>query len=178
MKKWYVVQTKSTQTEIALENLSAQKIRTFYPLMFEERVRKGLTVNVITPLFKGYVFVQFDINHTAWRRIAGTKGVIQLLTATEDNCISVPKGFVEELIKQADKKGLLALPQVCKIVAQFTKGQTLCITSGIFKGYHGICEKLMQDSAILIMALLNGQHRLTLPLAALALYTPQEVTVR
>ena len=60
MSKWYVVLTKPKQEERAEEHLAAQDREVFLPRVQLEKMRKGKRVDVVEPLFPGYLFVNVE----------------------------------------------------------------------------------------------------------------------
>ena len=165
MKRWYVVQLKSKQEELAEDSLVDQGFQVYYPKIIEARRYKGEQVNVMVPLFAGYMFVRFDIDADRWRAIAHTKGVYNLLTATEDRCTALPQGFIEELIKQ-EKDGVVAENTAVQHLRDFVIGEELQIDNGVFKGFSGICERVNKDRVVILLSLLGGNTKVELPKAS------------
>lgn len=100
MKRYYVVSLKSGEEDTAIDNLKRQGFIVYRPMLHTIKTIRGKAQQTIVPMFDGYMFVKFDIDKDMWRCISGTKGVYELLTATEDKCSPVPVGFVESLRKQ------------------------------------------------------------------------------
>jgi len=76
---WYVVQTKPNLEARVQRELENQLIPSYLP---RERVRKrhvGRMVEAMEPLFRGYLFVAFDVNTERWKQINTTKGVLSIL---------------------------------------------------------------------------------------------------
>ena len=60
------------------------------------------------PLFPGYIFVELDLDRSAWRSITGTFGVVQLVS-TGERPAPVPAGVFEEITARAGSDGLIEL---------------------------------------------------------------------
>ena len=76
---WYVVQTKPNVEALVQRELESQLIPSYLP---RERIRKrhvGRTVEAMEPLFRGYLFVAFDVHAERWKQINTTKGVLTIL---------------------------------------------------------------------------------------------------
>lgn len=144
--KWYVVQTKSNQEDIAAFNLSRLELQIINPKLKEERMAWGCLKTVTKPLFAGYIFAKFNAPkylHT----IQYTRGVKQILRfgmtilPVEDEIIQniqarlTPDGYVE--IK---KKSLIA-------------GTQVTIDEGPFNGLNGIFEREMSDRKRVVILL-------------------------
>lgn len=178
MRKWYVIQLKHKQQDLAETNLMNQGFKVYHPEMIEVRQRKGQPINVIVPLFAGYMFVRFDIDKDRWRAIGNTKGVHSLLTATEHSVCPLPKHFVEDLMKQRDKTGMLPTEKAYAVVREFLIGQQLQVDSGIFKGFTGILEALNKGRFVVLLSLLGAKKRVELSKIDVSHCTSTEVTVR
>ena len=56
--RWFVVQTKPRQEQIALDNLSRQGYHSYLPRLCQQKRRRDQWHTVVEPLFPGYLFVQ------------------------------------------------------------------------------------------------------------------------
>lgn len=74
MLPWFVIRTGYQQEQRVSSLLAARRINTFLPLIkTEERLRNGLLVDRLKPLFTRYLFVQSSWKHSVSVRY--TKGV-------------------------------------------------------------------------------------------------------
>lgn len=163
MSKWYVVLTKPKQEERAEEHLRAQGGGVFLPRIQLERMRKGKRVEVIEPLFPGYLFVNVKGCEQLVGSIRSTRGVRQLL-----------KFGIEPLeIKQVliDDLRLRCYRQIGDLVNKqsvFEPGQQVEIISGPLKDYQAIFKQFDGEMrAIILLNLLNQQQELLVELEQL-----------
>lgn len=163
MKRYYVIAVKSGEEQTALFNLREQGFVVFNPLVLIRRVVRGVTVEQKVPLFAGYMFVKFDIARDRWRAVAHTKGVYQLITATNERCSPLPKGFVENLRRRCVGGCLIAEAQAVAVIRQFTVGDQVFVNSGVMEGLEGKVLKINKNSVTIIAALLNRSNLLSLP---------------
>lgn len=163
MKRWYVVKLRYKQEQVAEDNLNNQGFENYIPCMLEVRTRKGENINVLVPLFPGYMFVRFDTERDRWRAICSTKGVAQLLTCRDDVVFPLPKGFVEDLMAKENKLGYLQLPSAEETLREFVIGDELQIDNGVFAGFSGICERVKKDRVSLLLSLLSGKTIVEFP---------------
>lgn len=148
---WYVVHTKPNQESRAADNLRRQGFTVFLPVLQIERLQRGKLRLVEEPLFKRYLFVQFDAAHSAWHVIRSTLGVSALLR-TGGQLTYVPPSVIEALMQQ---------PNITK--AMFAPGETLRVTDGPFRDLQVVFE--LQDGAqraIVLVELLNKMQRIAL----------------
>jgi len=171
MTKWYVVLTKPKQEERAEEHLIAQGGEVFLPRLQLEKMRKGKRVDVIEPLFPGYLFVNVEGCEQLIGSIRSTRGVRQLLKfgveplEIQNSIISdLRNRCYSQIENQSDgsKEGSLDKQAV------FKQGQMVEVTSGPFKDYQAIFKQFDGETrAIILLNLLNQQQELLVELEQL-----------
>ena len=77
--KWYAVQTKSRQENVAKQNLANQGFSVFLPTLRVPVKRRGKWSLKIEPLFAGYLFLELDLGIQNTSSIRSTRGVIKLV---------------------------------------------------------------------------------------------------
>lgn len=175
-KRWYVVQVKTKHESIALSNLANQNFNAYCPMLRERKMTRGKLDWIILPMFAGYMFVEFDLDKDRWRSIGGTRGVMRVLTATEDKATALPKGFVEQLMASHDDEGFLPTRKAEKAVLEFTVGQAVEVKEGVFAGYTGTCQRIKKDTISVLLSLLNHKTVIEFPkILALPVITDREV---
>jgi transcriptional antiterminator RfaH len=161
MKRWYVVQTQTRAEERARFNLERQGFRTYLPRYKRERRHARRRDVVKAPLFPGYIFVELDLDRSAWRSVNGTFGVVQLVSNGERPA-PVPAGIVEEINARAGSDGLIEL-----LPPPLRKGQPLQIVSGALAECRGFFERMAdRDRVVLLLDLLGRKVRVEAPVAA------------
>ncbi|MES9905389.1 MAG: transcription/translation regulatory transformer protein RfaH [Sedimenticola sp.] len=161
MDRWYAVQTKPSQEQVAYENLGHQGYRCFFPKCSKWRTRRRRRYLSVEALFPGYLFVSLDLGHTNIGPIRSTRGVSKLVRFGS-RINAVPQPVMRALIEQVDDKGVL--PQV---LDDFTPGQQVCIEDGPFAGCTAMFQaKSSEERVILLLSLLGGERRVTLPAAS------------
>ncbi len=171
MSKWYVVLTKPKQEERAEEHLRMQGGEVFLPRIQLEKMRKAKRVEVLEPLFPGYLFVNVEGCESLVGSIRSTRGVRQLLkfgiepleiqsaliSDLRNRCYSQIENQIENYQEgSADKQTV------------FKQGQAVEITSGPFKDYQAIFKQFDGEArAILLLNLLNQQQELLVELEQL-----------
>jgi transcriptional antiterminator RfaH len=147
MKRWHLIYTKSRQEELALANLKNQHYEAYLPLITKEKISRGKKILTKEPMFPSYLFVRLrNDGQQGWSPIRSTRGVSHLvsfggsLAALDDEVIA-------SLAKKLDKDPL---------VKAFTKGDTVQIVDGPFRGLEAIFSTF------------NGEERATLLLSFMA----------
>lgn len=166
--RWYVVQSKQKQEYEAAKQLENQNFAVYIPQTLLKKTVRGKPVQVPTPLFPSYLFVQFDITKDRWRKICGTRGVQQLVTATDESVSPLPRCLVEDMMLEADDLGYLSIKKADEIVADYRPGDHLEVVGGVFQGLSGTCESVKKDRVFVLLALLSGNTRVELPSSMVA----------
>jgi transcriptional antiterminator RfaH len=171
MTKWYVVLTKPKQEERAEEHLQAQGGEVFLPRIALEKVRKGKRVEVIEPLFPGYLFVNVAGCEQLVASIRSTRGVRQLLKFGIEP-LEVDDGLITDLrsrcYKQIEKQIENQNENSLERKGVFKQGQKVEVTSGPFKDYQAIFKQFDGETrAIILLNLLNQQQELLVELEQL-----------
>jgi transcriptional antiterminator RfaH len=163
MTKWYVVLTKPKQEERAEEHLRAQGGEVFLPRIQLERMRKRKRVEVIEPLFPGYMFVNVEGCEQLVGSIRSTRGVRQLLKFGIE-----PLEIKEALINDLRHRCYSQIEDLVGKQSVFESGQQVEITSGPFKDYQAIFKQYDGEMrAIILLNLLNQQQELLVELEQL-----------
>jgi len=77
--RWYCGQARTGQVFTARDHLIRQEFEVLVPLT----VRRTVAGLAFPPLLGNYFLVRFDLARPGWRRISGTRGVVQLFPTTE-----------------------------------------------------------------------------------------------
>jgi len=166
MRKWYVVNTRSKEENLATSELLAQGFVVFCPKYLVQRTNKktGMNDQTIHPLFPSYIFVRLDVaKDTHWPSINGTRGVVGLVGYTPPAYLApVAKGCIEALLKRADKAGIVPLEQAVKQVMAFAAGMRVKIVEGQFAGQLATYCNQKENRILLLISLLGKQTVLIL----------------
>lgn len=171
MTKWYVVLTKPKQEERAEEHLIAQGGEVFLPLLQLEKVRKGKRVDVIEPLFPGYLFVNVEGCEQLISSIRSTRGVRQLLKFG-NKPLEIQKTLISDLrgrcYSQIENQSDSSQEGRLDKQAVFKQGQVVEVNSGPFKDYQAIFKQFDGEArAIILLNLLSYQQELLVELEQL-----------
>lgn len=161
-QRWYVANTKPRLEQYAAENLMRQGFGVFYPRYLKTIVKNSKPIRVVLPLYPSYIFVLFDLQKDHWTKIYGTRGVVQLLCASEDRVSPVPCGFVEDLMKTCGKDGYISIDLEAKLIEDYAVGSQLEVVDGPFKGNIGVCAGSAGGRVRLFMTLLSRQVKISL----------------
>lgn len=144
MHNWYVVAAQPGRESLAQTHLARQEFITFVPRR-TRTVRHARRVrDIAAPLFPGYLFVMLDPAAVRWRSINGTIGV-RYLIAAGDNPLPLPHGFVEELQRLSDEKGVVSFAPSLKI------GERVAVMAGPFAGHVGRLARLDDKGRVRVL---------------------------
>ena len=163
MEHWYAVHTKARDEKLAEENLQRQGFATFLPRIKASKRRRGRWLEVIEPLFPGYLFARLDLLIQDSSPIRSTRGVLGLVRFGGDPA-PVPPGLVEQLMAaKADDVGVVRQEQL------FQAGDRVEIITGPFAGLPAsILAETGKERVELLLELLGratkvviSRHQLT-----------------
>lgn len=114
VEHWYVAQLRPNQLARATSNLERQNYATFMPKRPEAKRHGRRCVQVLSPLFPGYIFVQIAPDQS-WREIASTYGVLRLVMRSAHEPQPVPQDLMEALFVQTDPEGVFVSKEALNI---------------------------------------------------------------
>lgn len=135
--KWYVIKTKPLQEEKAFLNLSMQGIEVYFPKILKRFWRKGKKLELLKPLFPGYLFAKFSVE-THYRKVNYTRGVSKIVSFG-----NYPIPLEEEeikIIKSKEENGVIKLED-----RNFSEGEAIRVVKGPFNGLEGVFVKELDD---------------------------------
>lgn len=77
-KNWYLMQMKPNQHHRGLNNLLGQGYECYSPDIKVRKLKNGKRVEIIEPLFPGYVFIKLQRNCN-WFSVGSTRGVAKFI---------------------------------------------------------------------------------------------------
>ena len=147
---WYVIRIKPHQERLAEFHLKHRCIETFLPLLKMEKIIRRQNKTVVEPLFPGYLFARFDMNHQ-YRAVNFSRGVLNVVEFGSKP--AEVSGALIEGIKSRMNDGY-----VIPSTERFHQGQIVHITGGPLAGLEAVFVKELKE-----------QHRVLLLLRALGL---------
>ena len=162
-----MVLTKPKQEKRAEEHLVAQGGEVLLPCVQLEEMRKGKNVDVIEPLFLGYLFVNVEGCEQLVGSIRSARGVRQLLRFGLEP-LEVRAGIISDLRSRCYGPPDNQAGDFVNNRAVFQQGQKVEVAKGPFKDYQAIFEQFNGERrAIILLNLLNQQQELLVELELL-----------
>lgn len=147
-ERWFCVETQSNRENTARQHLEDQDFEVFLPEYIRVVTHARRRVRKKSPLYPGYLFVQFDPDARPSSSIDGTRGVLRLIrTANSLRPVPLPVGLVEDLIQQAGLTPDCVIrpkgkdPDACP----YEPGETLRVKDGAFTGFAGRMERIESE---------------------------------
>jgi len=138
MENWYVIQTKPKKEQEADSYLSTKGVEIFSPLIEAFSMRNGRVGKELKPLFPGYIFGNFDLEHNyplvRWAR--GVKSVLGF----GGYPVPISNGVVEIIRGRTDMQGIVRIKQ------DYKPNDVIRIKTGPMKDLLGIFERWMSDN--------------------------------
>ncbi len=163
MNRWYAVQTKSRQEQIARENLVRQEFRVHLPLIrMAKKRRRGRWQTVTEALFPGYLFVELDLLIQNAAPIRSTRGVLGLVRCGVTP-LPVPPALMEQLL--AASNGDEALIDAESFIKP---GDRVELVEGPMAGLTAIVqEKTSEKRVLLLLDLLGRKNKVVVDIQQL-----------
>lgn len=150
MNQWYLLQLKPNSHRIAERNLNRQGFKTFLPMQEVTRRKASHFVNDLKPLFPGYMFVSFDTEIDAWRKINSTMGVSRLVSFGSEPK-ALPTQLVSGLMMRCDENGKLLPPNTLR------EGDSVELLTGPFAKFVATVDSIDPEQRIWVIMDYMGQ---------------------
>ncbi len=149
---WFIVSAKPKQEFLAEQSLRALGANTYLPLYLKKIKKEKERIEIITPLFGGYLFAQFSVVDL-FHKVRYTRGVKNVLGNNE--CLWTITNQKVEDIKNRENNGLVTLfPRE----VQFKNGDKIMIDEGAFDGWEGVFYEELPDCERAIIMLTNVSY--------------------
>lgn len=155
---WFVAMVKPNAIAIAKTHLDRQHFPNFAPMRLETRHRRNRHDTRPRPLFPGYVFIQFDPESAAWRKINSTRGITRLVLDNPSKPKPLPWQFIAGMRSRCDAEGVL------KEIEEIKKGDQIRVISGPFADFVSKVEHVDEDNRIrVLLSIMSQEIHVNLP---------------
>jgi transcriptional antiterminator RfaH len=158
---WCCARLESNRENVAQHFLKLAGYETYIPKMREQRVRRHRRIEVVAPLFPAYGFIMIA---QQWHSARWSIGVTAIIMDGEAPA-KVPDQVIDE-IRRREVRGAVELPKLPGMKA----GDRVRVLGGPFQGQLGLYAGMRPHARVeVLLALLGGQQRVTLPRASVEL---------
>jgi transcriptional antiterminator RfaH len=148
-KAWFIVNTKPKQEFVAEKNLKCLGVEAYLPVYFKKVKKNKEKLEVIAPLFSGYLFANFSINKF-YHKVKYTRGV-KMVLGNNEYLWTIDHDRIAD-IQSREKNGVVILK---KGIELFSRGDKILIDEGAFDGWEGIFYEELPDRERAIIMLTN-----------------------
>lgn len=149
---WFIISTKPKQEFLAEQALKSMGANVYLPLYFKKIKKNKEKVEVISPLFSGYLFAQFSVVDM-YHKIRYTRGVKSVLGNNE--CLWTISSKKIDDIRSREDNGIVSMK---KSDDKFKSGDRICIDEGDFDGWEGVFYEELPDNERAIIMLTNVSY--------------------
>jgi len=146
---WYVINTKPRQEFVAERNLKMLGAQVYLPIYFKSVKKYKEKLEVVSPLFTGYLFAQFSVDKL-YHSVIYTRGV-KCVLGTRDCLWTIEPDKVQD-IRHREDNGVVVLQRSWN---RFEKGDKILIDEGEFDGWEGIFFEELPDKQRAVIMLTN-----------------------
>lgn len=147
---WAVVNTQPNRELLAVRNLTRQDFTVYCPKIRKTIRHARRSVQVLRPLFPGYVFVRVSADRRYWRPVLSTPGVRSVVRCG-DYISTLDDSFIVSL--QSRETG----GNVVKAAPEHYLGQQVKISGGAFDGIVTTIIELDEPDRIAVLIDLVGR---------------------
>jgi transcriptional antiterminator RfaH len=148
-KAWFIVNTKPKQEFVAEKNLKCLGVEAYLPVYFKKVKKNKEKLEVIAPLFSGYMFANFSINKF-YHKVKYTRGV-KMVLGNNEYLWTIGHDRIAD-IQSRENNGVVILK---KGIERFSRGDKILIDEGAFDGWEGIFYEELPDRERAIIMLTN-----------------------
>ena len=161
--RWYAVHTRSRHERKVCAELTRRSFEAYLPEYRVRSRRKDRRMQILRPLFPGYLFVRTPL--TAFQRIAilRTKSVVRIV-GTGHKPVPVPETEVDSV------RILLANGTDAAPTGALARGRPVLVTEGPLAGVVGVLEEVNKNKIIVLVELVGRAVSATLDTQAVVPY--------
>lgn len=141
-----MIQTKSSQEDLAAFNLSRLDLEILNPKLKEEKSVWGNSKSTLKPLFAGYIFAKFNADKY-FHTIQYTRGVKRILHFGM-SLFPVEEDIIQSIQSRINKEGFIEVKKKA-----LSAGSKVLIKDGPMSGFNGIFERETSDKKRVIVLL-------------------------
>ncbi|MDJ1007881.1 MAG: transcription termination/antitermination NusG family protein [Paracoccaceae bacterium] len=149
---WYALQLRPGGLERAQTNLARQGIGWLMPQRPRTTRRAGRHINVMRPLFPGYLFIERHADSPPWRTINSTYGVAKAVCLEPGRPAEVPRALIAVLKAASTEAGeYIGDPD------PFRPGDDVRVTAGPFANFIARVEAVPERDRIYVLLDMMGR---------------------
>ena len=140
---WFALYTRSRFEKQVAEQLERKRLPVFLPLRMEVHRWQDRYQKVEVPMFRGYLFAQFEPNSSERTAILRTTGVVRIVGFGQQDA-EVPGEQIAALRRLAGEGALLHPHRYLRI------GQRVMVATGALAGMEGILVRVKRQERLVI----------------------------
>ena len=140
---WFALYTRSRFEKQVAEQLDRKRIPVFLPLRQEVHRWQDRYQKVEVPLFRGYLFAQFEPNSFTRVSVLRTTGVVRIVGFGAEYSV-VPAEQIDTLRRLAEERAALHPHRYLRV------GQRVKVATGALAGVEGILVRIRKQDRLVI----------------------------
>lgn len=163
--RWYVAATEPNHEVFAKSALERAGFSTFLPILLERIVdSRGRAYSRRSPMFPSYLFTEFDIDDSSYRRVYRQPGIRSLLPFKNEP-LPLPVGMIEGIqSKVRTSDGCVAMEEFDDVGNPvFEEDQEVHVTRGAFAGFTAVYKGMAGDRVKALLSVFGHQMFATMP---------------
>ncbi len=152
---WHLVHTKPRQEMVARIQLERQGYNVYLPMLCRHRLKRGVRVECMLPLFPRYLFIRLVEGRDDWSPIRSTRGVCSLVRFGTE-IVRVSDDLIGEIQSRTGADGYHREQEPV-----LKHGDKVKVTDGPFSGYEAIFQAGRGEDRVLILMDVIGKETRT-----------------
>lgn len=140
---WYAIYTRSRFEKQVADQLERKRVPVFLPLRQEVHRWQDRFQKVEVPLFRGYLFAQFEPDSFERIAVLRTTGVVRIVGFGSEYSV-VPAEQIEMLRRLAEERASLYPHRYLRV------GQRVKVATGALAGMEGILVRIRKQDRLVI----------------------------
>ena len=166
---WYCVQTPPCTEHYAVRELRDIGFRVLLPrIKILTRTKQLPSYVRVLPLFRGYLFITFDLLSPEWRKIHRCAHVKRLMSSSPEMPTMMPPAAMDGLIGLLGPDGTLDRTGA-RTGPAYRPGDRLTVTGGPLSGWEGVCTQSGPDRVRVLLTMLGAEREVGVDTAKVAL---------
>jgi transcriptional antiterminator NusG len=145
--KWRALWTRSHSEQLVHDQLAAKGFRPFLPKMQVWSRRGGVQHVIDVPMFPGYLFLNHEMDKSAYLKVCQARGLVRVLGERWDCLAEIPDRQIDA-IRTVTAAGERVLPH-----AYLTAGRRVRILRGPLKGVEGSLVQTHATRGLLVLSI-------------------------
>jgi transcriptional antiterminator NusG len=145
--KWRALWTHSHSEQLVHDQLASKGFRPFLPKIQVWSRRRGEQRTIQVPMFPGYLFLNHDLDKSAYLKVCQVRGLVRILGERWDRLAEIPDAQIDT-VQRVAAAGQRVMPH-----PYLTEGRRVRIVRGPLCGVQGLLVEADSNAGTLVVSI-------------------------